>query len=121
MLAFEIRVNGKELCVGGIGEAGALSEGIVSVVGHRGDDLFLDFGGLVSRTEEHVRWIKQKALRSGDEIRVTIIDAKTISKPVEKFRRDLSKETADEKRYVRSMAKKSGWVIQPRPKAKTGK
>ena len=64
MRAFDIRFNGKRLCTGGISEDGVLSAIVSSVVVNRGDDLFLQFGGLISRTEEHIDWI-YKRLRAG--------------------------------------------------------
>jgi hypothetical protein len=118
MRAFEVRLNGRKLCVGGIGEDGVLDVSVASVVGNRGDDLFLQFGGLISRTEQHISWIRQKSLRVGDTIQVRIVDANTTNKPVIKYRTDPKKKLINERRYVRMMAKKLGWTIQTRPKTK---
>src|ERR1700686_3917331 len=59
MRAFEVSVNGEKLCLAGIGDDGVLTT-IVTWAGRQGDrDLFLQVGGLISRTKEHVHWINQ--------------------------------------------------------------
>jgi len=50
MRAFEVHLNGKRLCVAGIGEDGVLTAIITDVARKDGNDLDLTVGGLVSRT-----------------------------------------------------------------------
>lgn len=119
MRAFEVYLNKKKLCIAGIGNDGVLSA-IVNWV-TRGDegDLFLDVGGLLSPTKEHVRWSKQKPLRVGDEVQVKIVETNTVDKPAERHKSDsVIKRRASEKAYVRAMAKKLGWTINTPSKRK---
>jgi hypothetical protein len=110
MRAFNVSLNGKKLCLAGVGERGVLSAIVTSVAGDRGADLFMEVGGLAN--EEHVDWIKQKRLHAGDEIRVKIVDAGSADKPVRKRRIHPSETLNAKKRYVRMMAKELGWKIQ---------
>lgn len=110
MRAFKVSLNGKKLCQAGVGERGVLSAIVNWVAGDRGADLFMEVGGLAS--EEHVAWIRQKHLRVGDEIRIKIVEAGSVDRPVEKRRIDPAQRLRDQKRYVRTMAKQLGWKIQ---------
>jgi hypothetical protein len=119
MRAFEVSLNGKKLCLAGIGDDGVLTT-IVNWVTRRGEgDLFLEVGGLISLTEEHVSWIKQKPLSVGDKIQVKIVEASSADKPTKKYRMDPAEQLRSQKRYVRMMAKQLGWEIQVRPKRST--
>lgn len=114
MRAFQVYLNGKKLCLAGIGKDGALS-GIVNWVTRGGNgDMFLEVGGLLSLTEEHVNWIRQKPLRVGDNIQVKIVETKSADKPTRKYRLDPAEQLRSKKRYVRMLAKELGWTIQSR-------
>ena len=116
MYAFKVSLNGKKLCLAGVGERGVLA--IVNWVARdRGTDLFMEVGGLAN--EEHVAWIKQKHLRVGDEIRVKIVEAGSVDKPVERRRIHPAETLRAKKRYVRMMAKELGWNIQTRSSRST--
>jgi hypothetical protein len=110
MRAFKVSLNGKKLCLAGVGEHGVLSAIVNWVAGDRGADLFMEVGGLAS--EEHVAWIRQKHLRVGDEIRVKIVDAGSVDRPVEKRRVHPAETIRAQKHHVRMMAKKLGWKIR---------
>ena len=116
MRAFKVSLNGKKLCLAGVGERGVLSAIVNWVAGERGADLFMDVGGLAN--EEHVTWIKQKQLRVGDKVVVKIIKAGSVDKPVEKHRNDPAETLKTKKRYVRIIAKELGWKIQAPSKRK---
>jgi hypothetical protein len=118
MRAFEVSLNGKKLCLAGIGDDGVLSAKVNWVTGDKASDLFLVVGGLVSPTREHVSWVRQKPLRVGDVIRVKIVETPSTDRPVKKHRIDPAEELRSEKRYVRLMAKRLGWKIQAQPKRK---
>jgi len=110
MLSFKVSLNGKKLCLAGIGKRGVLSAILNWVASDRGEDVFLHVGGLAN--EEHTDWIDHKCLQVGDEIRVEICDADSVDDPIQKRRRD-SPETLDgKKRFVREMAQELGWKIQ---------
>jgi hypothetical protein len=50
MRAFEVSLNGKKLCLAGIGDDGVLTAIVDWVTGRDRADLFLEVGGLVSPT-----------------------------------------------------------------------
>jgi hypothetical protein len=117
MRAFKVYLNGKRLCVAGIGDDGVLTAIANWVSGGRYKaDLFLEVGGLVSPTQEHVAWVRQKALRVGDEIRLTIVEAASVDVPIERYQTDSAKDLKNQKAYVRAVAKQLGWTIQTVPK-----
>jgi hypothetical protein len=76
MRAFQIFLNGKKLCVVGIGNDGVLSTTITHVPFRRSRETRLYVGGLVLPQNEHVWW-KKALLRVGDEVRLKVVDAET--------------------------------------------
>jgi len=86
---------------------------IVNWVPQKGKgDLFIQVGGLVSSSDEHVRWVNQKRLRVGDTIEVKIVDAEPVDAPKKRKPVDRGQRLEQQKRYVREMAKQLGWTIQ---------
>jgi hypothetical protein len=114
MRAFKVSLNGKKLCLAGVGERGVLSAIVNRVEGDRGEDLFMEVGGLSS--EGHVKWIRYKHLRVGDEIRVKIAEASSVDRPIQKQPVDPAETLRAQKRYVRMMAKQFGWKIRVQSK-----
>jgi hypothetical protein len=114
MRAFKVSLNGKELCLAGVGERGVLTAIVDWVAGDRGEELSLQVGGLAN--EEHLKWTTQKRLRVGDEIRVKIVEAASVDRPVKKQPIDPTETLRAKKRYVRMIAKELGWKIQSRVK-----
>lgn len=112
MRAFEVYLNDEKLCVAGVGEYGVLTA-IVDYVGNRENETSLHVGGLITPRNEHVRW-RNRLLQVGDEVRIRIVDAKSIDRPTKRYRRDPVKELRSQKRYVREMAKKFGWRLTTR-------
>ena len=112
MRAFQVYLNGKKLCVAGVGTDGVLSAIVSSVARSGSEDLFLDVGGLVSPTREHFSWIRQKPLGQGDTIKVRVIAASTADKPKSRKKNDPVEDLKAKKRYVREMARQFGWKIQ---------
>lgn len=109
MRSFNVSLNGKKLCLAGVGERGVLSA-IISWVGEdRGEDLFIHVGGLAN--EEHIDWVKQKGLQVGDEIRVKIVESGSADECVRR-RRNHPETLKAKKRYVRMMAKELGWKVE---------
>ena len=91
MRAFKVTLNGKQLCVAGIGENGNMSTVITHVEGnHKGSHIHI--GGLDMTTEEHVCWDEYpyRKLSVGDEIRVEVIEVESVDEPRERFRVDRS-------------------------------
>lgn len=118
MRAFEVSLNSKKLCLAGVGSRGVLSAIVNWVTDESGGDLFLQVGGLVSPSDEHVRWENQRRLRVGDTIEVKIVDAESVDPPKKRKRADRTQRLEQQKRYVREMAKQLGWTIQTK-QAKT--
>ena len=112
MRTFEVYLNGKRLCLAGIGDDGVLTAIANWVVGGgRKGDMWLSVGGLISPTDEHVRWPSRK-LHVGDEVKICIRETLSADNPKTRFRRDPDQELKAQKKYVRMMAKKFGWKIQ---------
>jgi|ERR1700676_2540159 hypothetical protein len=113
MRSFNVYLNGEKLCTAGIGDNGVLTTIVTWVAGGKGESLFLNVGGLVSSTEEHIDWANQKPLRVGDEVRIEIIESDSVDTPSQKRRLDTPKDINARKRYVRKMAKRLGLRVQP--------
>ena len=73
-------MNGKELCIVGIGNDGVLSTTITHVPFRRRRETRLYVGGLVLPQNEHVRWTKA-LLRVGDEVRLKVVEAEAVDMP----------------------------------------
>jgi hypothetical protein len=117
MRAFEVSLNGKRLCVAGIGDSGVLIAVIDYIVGQYRNEMRLDVSGLISPTHEYVTWNRRK-VKVGDEVRIKIIEttaidrhATSIDLPKERVREDPKEESKSQKRYVREMARKFGWKV----------
>jgi len=116
MTAFEVRLNGKKLCIAGIGDDGVLTAIVSYVVGSSRKDLSLSVGGLVSPTREHVHWRDDLGLKVGDEVLLRIAESERVDRPRKRTRQDPIARVKQQKHYVRAMAKKFGWEIKARPK-----
>jgi protein involved in polysaccharide export with SLBB domain len=55
------------------------------------------------------QWVKQKRLNVGDEIRVKVVEARSVDGPARKRRVHPAEKLNAKKRYVRMMAKELGW------------
>lgn len=89
MQAFEVSVNGERLCLAGVAD-GVLTTILCCTTQQRRGNLFLEVGGLISETKEHVNWISQKALSLGDSVQIKIIEAEAVDNPIKKYRLDPS-------------------------------
>ena len=120
MRAFEVHLNGKRLCVAGIGDNGVLTAHIAHLVGQYKNELRLEVGGLSLPFKEYVTWNRRK-LKVGDEVRIKIIETTasdspetSIDRPKERIQQvevDPKEEIRNQKRYVREMARKFGWKV----------
>jgi len=113
------KLNGKRLCVAGIGDDGVLNTMVDYVVDQSGSRLHLRVGGLSSPTEEHATW-RTLALKVGDKVAVTIIETNSVDKPTKRYRLDSKAAEVNEKAYVQAKAHAFGWQIRmPREKTKS--
>jgi hypothetical protein len=110
MHAFEVYLNGRRLCLAGIGDDGVLTAIVTYVAGKGRKEQRLLVGGLISPTGEHVNWRKPR-LKTGDEVRVKIVESATSDPPKERIRPDQKEDLRRQKQYVRDMAKKFGWKL----------
>ena len=121
MPVFRVYLNGKKVSTAGVGELGVLGahvswvrrtgEHTLTRKGGSVEELTLHVGGLITSTEEHVRWLDRK-LKVGDEVSIRVIERAPVDRPRSRERRDRSKELRSQKRYVREMAKRFGWKIK---------
>jgi hypothetical protein len=111
MRAFQILLNGKRICLAGIPKDGVLTTTVTYVPFRKRRETRLYVGGLELPKNEHVFW-KEAILRTGDEVRIKIVETKTADKPLDRYPRDLAAEAEAEKRQARKLAKKFGWKVQ---------
>jgi hypothetical protein len=88
MRAFEVSVNGEKLCLAGIGDDGVLTTIVHCAARQRDAGLFLEVGGLIGQTKEHLNWINQKPLSVGDNVQIKIIETGAVDNPIKKYRLD---------------------------------
>jgi hypothetical protein len=122
MIAFEVLLNGKKVCVAGVGDLGVLTTVLTWVrrearntetgePGNTEEELTLNVGGLISPKKEHVRWFENK-VRVGDEVRVHVINLESVDPPYDRRTEDPAEDIRRQERYVEQMAKRFGWTIQ---------
>ncbi len=124
MPVFQVSLNGKKISTAGVGELGVLGTHVSWVRRSRElnpetkrglakEALHLHVGGLITPTEEHIRWVDRK-LKVGDEVRIRIVKEAPVDRPRSLQRPDRAADLRAQKRYVREMAKRFGWTIKTR-------
>lgn len=116
MRAFRVELNGKRLCVAGVGADGVLTA-IASYVANArpAGTLDLRVGGLYAATREHATWANI-GLRVGDRVLLRVIETDLVDKPKKRYRADPKAEARSQKAYVRAWARKFGWTISKKKK-----
>lgn len=95
MIAFEVRKNGKRVCIAGAEDLGVLNA-IVTAAGKLGKktvparpdetkgEVFFSVGGLTSRSDPdknvHVRWKSVSSLKVGDVIEVRVLETDEVDR-----------------------------------------
>lgn len=86
MIAFEVRLNGKILCLASVGEYGLLTQGLTWVTpspGYESTSPSLHVGGLVDN--EHIDWLESPPdINIGDEVVIKILDVETADAPTQR-------------------------------------
>ena len=75
------------------------------------EELTLDVSGLISGTNEHVRWVQSK-LTLDDEILIRIKSLDSVDVPSQRRMEDPTEDIKHQQKYVEQMAKRFGWTIQ---------
>jgi hypothetical protein len=84
MRAFEIHLNGKQLCLAGVGEDGVLTAIVHHIASPKASTLNLNVGGFVGSTGKHVigrNW----RLKKGDEVLVKIAETDSADRPRKRY------------------------------------
>ncbi len=133
MIAFEVHVNGKKICVAGAEQFGDLcahldwrhGPHVLPSTGFQ-HDLELVVAGLSVRYKkkkaQHLKpgfafthsleWVRRK-ISPGDEVVIRVVDTTSADKPRKRTQVPTSNDTLQShKRYVRGAAKALGWKIQ---------
>jgi hypothetical protein len=112
MRAFEVRLNGKRVCVAGIGDDAVLNV-IANHLTPSGDTHF-NVGGLDCVRNEHVQWAFMNKLTTGDELSIRVVESDKIDPPRARKACAPAEELKQTKAYVRKMAKQFGWKVVKR-------
>lgn len=70
----------------------------------------LHVGGLISRTQTHVRWL-QRALKQGDSVRIEVADVTKVDRPRKRKAESARSRRKREQEYVVKKAAEWGWKI----------
>lgn len=96
MIAYEVRINGKKICVAGAGDLSVLTAGVTAVgkLGPRTkpprpddvtNDIHLRVGGLTGRADEardvHLDWTSFRELSVGDVVQIKVVDVAKADRP----------------------------------------
>ena len=102
MIAFVVSLNGVLVGTVGIGDSGVLGAH-VSWSGRPGDagDLWLSFGGLDSRSDEHIRWPDPPDIKVGDTVTIQVIETDAVDPSTE--RKTPAQLIEDEKAFLADM------------------
>jgi hypothetical protein len=85
MLAFEVLVNGKRLCIAGTGQMDVVSAAI-SWARREADTINFHVGGIAAGDQgEHLSW-NTPTIGIGDEVTIRLVDANTSDGPDETYR-----------------------------------
>ncbi len=91
MIAFEVRLNGKRICIAGAEDLAVLHTNVVAAgtlgsktmparPGDTKNDLFYSVGGLTGRSDPksdvHLNWKSMAPLKVGDVIQVKVLEVK---------------------------------------------
>ena len=88
MQAFEVWVNDEKLCLAGIDDDGVLTTIVHYAARQRDGGMFIEVGGMIGQTKEHVKWIDEKRLCVGDIVQIKIIETGAVDSPIKKYRLD---------------------------------
>ncbi|MGD0949603.1 MAG: hypothetical protein ABSA52_19520 [Candidatus Binatia bacterium] len=116
MIAFQVAVNGSEVCTAGISDFGVVSA-IVTWVRRTPaksadgksieEEPTFDVGGLDSSAGAHLKWLKT-TLAVGDTITVRIVDRSRVDSPCERRKEDPEEVARAQRRYYERLKREYG-------------
>jgi hypothetical protein len=112
MRAFEVGLNGKRVCVAGIGDDAVLTI-IANHLTPSGDTHF-SVSGLDCMRNEYPWWVSGRKLKPGDELSIRVVESEAIDRPKRRMPRDAAEELKQSEAHVRKMAKQFGWKVVKR-------
>ena len=80
MIAYEISVNGKRICIAGTAPLNRVLGASLSWTHHDSDRLTFDVGGIPAETDQHFRY-NVPEITVGDEIVIRIVETDQIDEP----------------------------------------
>jgi len=101
MIALEVCVNGKKICVAGTEDLGVLSANVTAcgILGKKtvrvrpdetSGEIFYSVGGLTSRPDPekdvHIKWKSITPLNVGDVIQIRILETETVDRAISRKR-----------------------------------
>ena len=113
MRAFEVELNGKKLCLAGVGGDGAFAAVISHVVGRNTDQMHIRVGGtrsVADGPDENVEWASRN-LKAGDEIRLRVVEKDSVDRPKTRKPVDGRETRRSAESLCRTLAKKLGWKV----------
>jgi hypothetical protein len=96
MIAYEVKINGKKVCVAGAADLSVLSAGVTAVgkLGPRTkpprpedvtNDIHFRVGGLTGRADEtrdvHLTWSSMRELQVGDVVQIKVVEVPKADRP----------------------------------------
>jgi len=121
MRAFDVQVNGRKLCLAGVGTDGAFAAIIDHVIRGGRNQIHIRVGGLrgvQDGPDEHVEWASRN-LRTGDEITFGIVETDSVDRPKNRERVIPGERRRNDEKLRRTLAKKLGWKVVARPKRRS--
>jgi len=109
MLAYEVLLNDRRLCIAGIDGDGVLNAMLSYDKSNKAIHQHLTVGGLISATKEDAQWICAD-LHIGDEVTVRIRDVGSVDEPTTRGPAP-ELDIENHKAQVRWWAKKFGWTV----------
>jgi hypothetical protein len=116
MIAFQVAVNGSEVCTAGISDFGVVSAIVTWVRRTRAkstdgksieEELTFDVGGLDSAAGEHLNWFRT-TLNVGDTVTVWILDNAHVDAPGERRKEDPQEVARAQRRYYERLKREYG-------------
>ena len=105
MVGYEVFLNGKRLCLAGVGDTGVLCTGLTWVHTNENSGHNVRVGGLADR--EHLDWVDHE-LHVGDIVEVRVLEVATVDTPSRRVAVEPSIAEERERQEYERLRKKYG-------------